>query len=155
MLAAKLESDDVDSDKAIREYLDGTPLSGALGLYVWFFPYHLTVVARDFTFSNVGQVWRPGFISVLKFFPLAFMMAAGSADVPFDSFHQYAACDVGEEIDFSLNLELYMPPFWPERPHRMHAVTGGAAFLDAICTIDGGFARRLSAQAEHGHEESL
>jgi hypothetical protein len=143
MLAAKLDSDNVGYDQMIRAYLDGNPLNGTLGLYFWFFPYHLTVVARDFTFTNPMHLWSVGLASVLKFFPLAFMMTMGSGDVPFDSPHQYAAYDVDEKMDISLNLELYMPPFWPERPHRMHAVTGGAAFFDAICSIDGKFARRL------------
>ncbi len=147
LLAAKLDSDDVSTDKLIRDYLNGHALSNTLKVYYWLYPYRVTVVARDFSFQDVSNWIVVDGASVLKFFPLAFMVTNASVELPLQPLHGFAWMKATESTTLDMNLEFTMPQFWPERPNRMHVVTGGAAFSDAICSIDGHFPKKLSIQS--------
>ena len=143
-LAGKLESDRVPTDGWIREYLNGGALDDRLKLYYWFYPYYFTILARDFVFQDLANWWKmDGLANVMKFFPLAFMLTDSSVSLPFQTLHDLANLAPDEEQPLSVNFELAMSPFWPERPDRNHVVLGGAAFMDAICSLDGHFGRRL------------
>jgi hypothetical protein len=147
ILAAKLESDNVAVDEWIRAYLNGQQLDPRLKVYLWLYPYHLAVVARDFVFRNIGNWWiMDGLSSVLKFLPLAFLVTDASVELPFTQLHPFASLSPTGTAKINLEYNVIMQPFWPERPDRNHVVLGGAAFFDAICTIDGYFPRTLSVQ---------
>ena len=147
LLAAKLDTDSVPIDSWIRDYLNGLPLDSRLKVYYWFFPYQLTVIARDFTFNDLSNFWNmDGLASVLKFLPLAFLVTDANVPLPFETLHQFSALAPSEAVAVPFNFEVSMTPYWPERPQRLHVVLGGAAFFDAMCSIDGHFPNTLDVQ---------
>jgi hypothetical protein len=146
ILAAKRTTDNVSLDAAVRSYLDGGQLDSAIRLYFWPYPFYETVVARDFTFvDHVNGYSLNGIGSVMKFFPLAFMLTDASSQLSFDRLDQYAALSLDETADVSINFDMVMDPAWPERPDRMRSVAGGAAFAEAVSSLEGRFGMRLAA----------
>lgn len=147
IMSAKLESDEVQLDCWIRDYLNGQPLNENVWIYFWLYPYPVTTVARDFVFHdgwNHGT--SDGMSSVIKFFPWAFLVADEDLDLPLPTLNQFASLTPAKVISIAVNLEIYMPAFWPERPNRKHIVLGGRTFFDAVCSIDGHFPKRQSIQ---------
>jgi hypothetical protein len=144
--AAKRVTDDVTLDAAIRLYLQGGELDPEIRVYLWPYPYYEIVVARDFQFvDHVNGYSLDGTASVMKFFPLAFMATDAGTPLPFDRLDQYAALPITAEVAYDINLRMVMNASWPERPDRMQSVVGGAAFVDAISSIDGRFGGRHEA----------
>jgi hypothetical protein len=143
VLAAKTKSDAVPADSKIREFLRGLgPLHPNVEVYCWLYPYRPIVVARDFTWVELegGGSASPGLATVIKFFPLAFLIVdangKGSVDSRFmTALHSYATLDEKSVIDVSVCRSPIIAPGWPERTMGNHVVLGGQTYIDAVTTV--------------------
>lgn len=75
MLAAKTGFCDTSIDKEIRRYVmnPGTKLSSKIKLYYWFYPSDTAIISLDKAPCDL-QTGSHAFFSVMKYYPVAFMM---------------------------------------------------------------------------------
>lgn len=107
-------------------------LPSKIGFYFWLYPYRHQVSIRSCGILVKGGA-PPLVVSVLKFTPLAFMLAwdADSAlHIPHQNLADYTAGSGAREVSIPLDFGRIPPERYPEAPGRQGAVLYGAdAFL--------------------------
>lgn len=138
LLATKSTTDASLVDQAFQPYVldEQLPLPQDLYVYYCVYPYEQTVVARDFARLDTT---RPrdnmGVISVLKYFPIAYMVATGPIAyglgdlTPFG----YAAPDTWASVPINLR---HIPAInWPEGIDDTTAIMTTSATKDAVRAV--------------------
>jgi hypothetical protein len=140
ILAARLHAAETDLDASIRLYLRGNELDHAIRVYCWPYPFYEAAVARNFSFvDHVNGYALAGTASVLKFFPLAFLVTNATTPMPFDRLDSYAKLSDSDEVTYSINMRMVMESDWPERPSRMRGVRGDPTLYEGASTFGGRF----------------
>ncbi len=142
VVAAKTEGDAVPLDAKARDYLLGrAPLDAAMQIYCWLYPYHPIVVSRDFTWVEVEGEGNasPGVATVIKFYPLAFLIVdatgRGTIDTQYmTALHRFAALGDKDTVTVDIWRAPVIHPGWPERAMGNHLVLGGRSYVDSVTT---------------------
>ena len=136
LLAAKTETDNVVPDNKIRSFIlnDSLPVHEDIHILYWFYPYSNIRISRDFTMSSKrGTFSNFGFYSVIKFFPIAFLIS----DLPFyeglPSLDEYKNLSVNHQSKIELSIFPMKEEDWPESvTEDNHFVAGGRSFMDSL-----------------------
>lgn len=106
--------------EAVRDYfLDiSKALPAGLRAYYWAYPYRPHVMFRDAAYLDIPSgatvaIW------VLKFFPIAFLLAWGEPKglaYPMETFETWRNAPYHMEVDMPLSLRPIPPMYWPEAP---------------------------------------
>ncbi len=115
--------------EAFRDYFLDTslPLPDALEVFYWVYPFQSHVMARDAVFVDFGDQ-QPVMIWILKFFPVAFIVAW---DAGFTPPYPVVKLSAWRDVPYWATGELpvllnaFPPEHWPEAPTDRSAVMYG------------------------------
>ena len=107
--------------EAVRDYFldESQPLPVGIRVFYWAYPHQSHVVFRDAAVLNITGGAEPFTMWLLKFFPIAFMIAwnehLGLEYFPhsFDLWHNLR---FEEEVEIPIVLSPTLPALWPEAP---------------------------------------
>lgn len=133
LLAAKVETDDVVIDKAIRSFIfdDSKPIPNNVNVYYWFYPYTNVRIARDFVrFFSQKQC---GFNSVIKFPPIGFLITDLQNIRGLENLNGFK----DKKPDYKTRMTLMLRPFnregWPEEVGADNPfIAGGKSFCNSL-----------------------
>ncbi|MBB6557469.1 hypothetical protein HNP48_000133 [Acidovorax soli] len=106
----------------LRDYfLDETkPLPADIKVFYWAYPHRVHVMFRDAAYAHLPS-GKNCMIWLLKFFPLAFLLAWDEPvglNHTIHSFEPWRDVAIDHVADLPLNLYGVPPLFWPEAPTR-------------------------------------
>ena len=107
--------------ESFRDYFldDTVPLPAGINVFYWAYPHQPHVMFRDAAYMNISGGFEPFPMWLLKFFPIAFLVAwddpQGMEYQP-HSFEPWRAAPFAKEADLQLTLRPTLPAFWPEAP---------------------------------------
>jgi len=118
ILAAKKQLDEVKYDYIFREFVldEGAPIPDSWNLFYWIYPYENTIVMRDFGMpaKREGDFNNIAFFQLLKFFPVAFMLAEVDSYQGLPSLSLNREISMETELDIPIYLNTRHDRFWPE-----------------------------------------
>lgn len=135
ILAAKLTIDNSKFDKNVREYLfdDLAVLSNDIHILYWIYPYDCVVIQRDFGMPAVrGDMSDHIFCSILKYFPLAFIICDKSEYQGLPSLTKYRDITIDEEVELRIDLKRVETLDWPERIDGSNMIFASAETINGI-----------------------
>jgi len=135
LLAAKIERDDSEIDKKIREFVFdySKPIPNEINLFYWIYPYNDIVILRDFSMPAVRNKFSEfGIFSILKFFPVAYLLANIDKYENLPSLTDYRNMDANQITKIILNLKNVKEQDWPERVDPGNFIVGGASFNSSV-----------------------
>jgi hypothetical protein len=126
LLAAKSEVEYTKSDETMRRFvLDPTaPLPTELNVFYWIYPYPEVHVVRDILMpSQYATLAKPSIFSILKYFPVAYLVTNLTAYERLSSFSFFCPKDIDEDVDIPLRLSEIKPAAWPDDGNNI--IAGG------------------------------
>ena len=136
LLAAKTETDNVVPDNKIRSFIlnDSLPVHEDIHVLYWFYPYSNIRISRDFTMSSKrGILGNFGFYSVIKFFPIAFLISDLPSYEGLPNFDEYRNLPIDHQSKIELSIFPIKEENWPESvTNDNHFVAGGRSFMDSL-----------------------
>lgn len=118
LLAAKLSFPTTVPDMAFRQYMLDARMTVPNGYKVcyWIYPYNNVTVARDFLLAKVlgPKAGEQGMFSVLKYFPIAYLVTDQNQYDEVDELTKYCTDDPESEVTIPVNLRSVQPQHWPE-----------------------------------------
>lgn len=118
ILSAKLNVDEVLTDKKIREIIFSTDKSipENLHIYYWIYPYDCTVILRDFAVPVESGIYSNcAFCQLIKYFPVAFIITDSDRFRDLQSISKYRGLNIDDEIDLLIDVSRVKDYDWPER----------------------------------------
>jgi hypothetical protein len=130
LLAAKSEVEDTKSDQLMRKFvLDNTALLPLdLNVFYWIYPYPHVVVIRDVVMpATRGRFDRAGIFSILKYFPIAYLVTNLREYENLISLSFYCPSSLDTEV--RIPIPLAPPPgvAWPEVVDDQNFIAGGGS----------------------------
>ena len=135
LLAAKIEPDDSEIDKQIREFVFDyeSPIPDALNLLYWIYPYNDIVIMRDFGMPAIRNNFSDiGIFSVLKFFPVAYLLADLNKYENLPALTDYRNLGAAQLAKININLRNVKESDWPDRVDPGNIILGGARFDSSV-----------------------
>lgn len=120
----------------VRDYIlnEAKPFPPGLTAYYWVYPYKSHIMVRDAAYMNISGGHEPFTIWLLKFFPIAFMVAwdtPNGLEFGPQSFEPWRSADYAEETQIPIALRPVIPAFWPEAPTNSTIVMYGQEAIHA------------------------
>jgi len=135
LLAAKVLREETATDTAMRACihdLDG-PIPDELRLFFWVYPYGQITVMRDFVMpSQRGNMESVGFFSLMKFFPVGFLLANQDA---YEGLQRFEIPDDPRSAEIQVNLLPVRHKDWPEMIDEGNFVIAGQSFDSAVAAL--------------------
>lgn len=121
--------------RAMRDYfLDvSLPLPSGIRVFYWAYPYQLHVMFRDAAYIHL-PTGRPFALWLLKFFPVAFLVAwdePTGLNYPIHSLDPWRSAPIDLVAELPLNLTNIPPLFWPEAPTEQSMLMYGQEAIHA------------------------
>lgn len=121
--------------EAVRDYfLDSTiPLPSGIKVFYWAYPHRVHVMLRDAAYTHLPS-GQPFVFWLLKFFPLAFLVAWDEPvglTYSIHSLEPWRSASIDEVAELPLNLATIPPLFWPEAPTRESILMYGQEAIHA------------------------
>lgn len=135
LLAAKIERDDSEIDKKIRGFVFdySKPIPNEINLFYWIYPYNDIVILRDVIMPSIRNNFSElGIFSILKFFPVAYLLADIDKYENLPSLTDYRNLDAKQIAKIGLNLKNIKEQDWPERIDPGNFILGGAPFSSSV-----------------------
>jgi hypothetical protein len=136
LLAAKGKIEDTVPDQAMRAYfLDETLVEPEkLKVFYWVHPYHNVVIIRDVAMPAVrGRLFNEtGFFSIIKFFPLGFLVSDLDQYEGLNELTRYARISSGNPVWVPVSLIRVEDPRWPEIVDDTNLLAGGQSIYSSI-----------------------
>jgi len=123
--------------EAVRDYIldESLPLPEGLSIFYWAYPHSAHVMVRDAAIMNVAPSAKPFAMWLLKFFPLAFMIAwdepHGMEFTP-HSFESWRSLPFSYRAELPLTLRPTIPAYWPEAPTDNTLIMYGQEAIHAV-----------------------
>jgi hypothetical protein len=104
----------------VRDYFlnDTLPLPTGIKVFYWAYPHRVHVMFRDAAYAHIPS-GKPFALWLLKFFPLAFLVAWDEPvglKYPIHSLESWRTAPIDHIADLPLSLFNVPPLFWPEAP---------------------------------------
>lgn len=117
ILSAKLNIDNTLPDKKIRESLFKTnEIPSDINIYYWFYPYDITIILRDIALPvKTGDFSKCTFASLIKYFPLAFIITDSQEFRGLKNLTQYRDLGIDDEVEIEIYIDKFKVSDWPER----------------------------------------
>jgi hypothetical protein len=136
LLAAKGRIENTVPDRQMKAYfLDPNSICPVgLNVFYWLHPYHNVVVIRDVVMPAVRRRFsdKPGMFSILKFFPVGYLVTDLAKYEGLTSLTHYATISNGSDLDLPLNLARVEHPRWPEIVDDGNFLAGGQSVQSSI-----------------------
>lgn len=135
LLAAKIDIGESEIDKLMRSFVFDYNLiiPRDINIFYWIFPYENTIILRDFAMPAIRNNFREiGIFSVLKYFPIAFLLTDLSEYEGLPSLTSYRNLRADEFAKITINLKNIRNPEWPENVTRGNFIIGGADFKSSV-----------------------
>ena len=135
LLAAKINLDDAEIDKSIRDFVFdlNLPIPNNINIFFWIYPYNEIEIMRDFGMPSVRNKFNDiGLFSVLKFFPIAYLVAEINQYEGLPSLTNYKTKKFNEEVKITINLKNIKPQPWPNNVDKGNFIIGGARFDSSV-----------------------
>ena len=130
LLAAKAEVEHTKPDEAMRQFVlkPKAALPPELNVFYWIYPYPEVHVVRDVAMpSRYASIAKPGIFSILKYFPVAYLVTNLKEYEGLPSLSFYCPVDIDAVVHLPLPLAGAKPPDWPEDGNNIVAGGGTAA----------------------------
>jgi hypothetical protein len=119
LLTVNLTGHDGTFDSIARQVIQNKdmPIPRELNVYYWFFPAQHVVAIKSFSMYRVGRlVDAVGAFSLLKFFPLGFLVSDLSSFEGLPSLSQWGSLPASAKATIPFDLKSRPRLAWPERP---------------------------------------
>jgi hypothetical protein len=135
LLAAKINIDYSENENMMREivfnYNETIPKE--INIFYWIFPYENTIIMRDFAMPAVRNKFQDiGIFSVLKFFPVAYLLTNLNEYEGLPSLTSYSNFKFDERTKITINLKNVKKQDWPENIDRGNFLIGGADLNSSV-----------------------
>ena len=130
LLAAKAEVEHTKPDEAMRRFVlnPRAALPLELNVFYWIYPYPEVHVLRDVVMpSRYASLATPGIFSMLKYFPVAYLVTNLKEYESLHSLSLHCPVDIDAEVRLPLPLTGLRPPDWPDDGNNIVAGAGTAA----------------------------
>jgi hypothetical protein len=140
LLAAKTETDDVNVDKIFREIVlqEERKIPKDIQVYYWIYPYEKTIIYRDFLtrFKIKDGNAKVGFFSLIKFYPIAFLVGHQSSDSSsFSDLMDFVSDEAAAKIKIPMRFDNMPRPDFPEVPKGNNFLAFGKSASDGAVSI--------------------
>jgi hypothetical protein len=129
-LAAKSEVEYTKPDVAMRQFVrnSSSALPVDLNVFYFIYPYPNVVVIRDVVMlAKRGRFDKVGMFSMLKYFPVAFVVANLNEYEGLPSLSAHCPLSLDAEVQLSLPLGIPRAHNWPEIVDDGNMLAGGGA----------------------------
>ena len=121
--------------EAVRDYFldENLPLPAGIKVFYWPYPHRIHVMCRDAAYTHLPS-GQPFVIWLLKFFPVAFLVAWNEPvglTYPIHSLEPWRSARIDEVAQLPLSLVGIPPLFWPEAPTRESILMYGQEAIHA------------------------
>lgn len=130
LLAAKAGLEHMKPDEAMRQYVldPAARLPPDLNVFYFVYPYPDVVVIRDVVMlARRGRFDSKGMFSILKYFPIAYVVANLKQYEGLQSLSFHCPHDLDQEVDIQIPLRTPRPRDWPEVVDDGNLVIGGGS----------------------------
>ncbi|MDR6153888.1 hypothetical protein QF021_001977 [Acidovorax delafieldii] len=122
--------------EAVRDYLldDSLPLPPGVRVFYWAYPHRIHVMLRDAAYTQLS-VGKPFAFWLLKFFPIAFLVAWDEPvglPYPMHDFESWRSVSINHAADLPLSLSDFPPLLWPEAPTEDSMVMYGQEAIHVV-----------------------
>lgn len=135
ILAAKIEIDNSEDENLMRRFFLNhiETIPNEINIFYWIYPYEHTVVIRDIAMPSVrGKYKDIGIFSVLKYFPMAFLVTNLTEYNNLPSLTYHRTIGFEEKRKITINLQHVMPLDWPENVAINNFIIGGASLSSSV-----------------------
>lgn len=130
LLAAKAGLEHTKPDEMMRQYVQDpvARLPRDLNVFYFMYPYPDVVVIRDVVMpAHRGRFDSMGIFSILKYFPIAYVITNLSEYEGLQSLSFYCPDDLDQEVNIQVSLRNPRPSDWPEVVDDENFVAGGGS----------------------------
>ena len=117
-LSAKNNIDDVVMDEEIRSLLFSTDVAipNDINIFYWIYPYDCTIIIKHFAIPiTPGNYAKTAFCSVIKFFPIAFLITDTENFRGLDNLGRFKHLALDDEAEIRIDLNTVRGYDFPER----------------------------------------
>lgn len=135
LIAAKTELDEVDFDRDVGRVLfdKESAIPPDVHIFYWLHPYPIQVVLRDVLMpARRGDFSSFMFCHVLKYFPVAFLIANVAQYEGLPSLTRWRDTQWDDEVELRFSLSNIRGPHWPEEPADGNILFGGQAAQSSV-----------------------
>lgn len=135
MLAAKVDFERTTTDEKLRDFFndEAVDFPNDLKIFYWVYPYPYTVAIRDVVMPSIrGNLETMGFFSILKYFPMAYLICDLDQYEGLDDLTLYYDKNPSKLADISITLKQVRHPQWPEIVDDTNFVVGGQSLKSAV-----------------------
>ena len=134
-MAAKAHIDEVVMDQNIRDYIFdySKVIPENIHLFYWVYPYHNVIILRDFVMPAIrGRFKNVGLFSLLKFFPIAYLLAHQPKYEDLMELTKFRNLKVNEIARVRIDLKSIKQRDWPEKIDKGNFISGGLSFNSSV-----------------------
>lgn len=121
-------------DKSLREFVfnDSKQVPDNLKVFYWIYPYSSTIIIRDVAMLKVrGNFKEIGMFSLLKYFPIAFMVTDCEKYEGLRELTTFCNRDIDDEVQIPIDVTAPLKGYnWPEIVDDDNFLMGGGQFLE-------------------------
>ncbi len=135
LLAAKGEPESTTADVSMRRYVrnPAESLPPELRILYWLYPHPNIIVVRDVVMpSHRGNFNSWGFFSILKYFPVAYLVTNLTSYEGLSDLSPFTSTDIDHETEIPIDLRSAKHPEWPELVDRGNIIGGGQSVLSSV-----------------------
>jgi hypothetical protein len=135
LLSAKVEIENTTIDESLRHYYfdkENNPKMD-LKIFYWLYPYQNFIVLRDVLMPAVrGNFKNFGFFSILKYYPIAYLVTELNEYQNLDELTKYKNLDTDQEVNLKINTTNLHEAFWPEVVDDGNMILGGQSINSSV-----------------------
>ena len=135
LLAAKIKIDDSVIDKSIRDFVFdyNIPIPNDINIFYWIYPFQEIEIMRDFGMPSIRNKFKDiGLFSILKFFPVAYLISDLNEYENLPSLISYKTKNFEDKSNITIDLKKIKPQFWPNNIENGNFMIGGARFDSSV-----------------------
>ncbi|HQI37860.1 MAG TPA: hypothetical protein PLH80_04805 [Spirochaetota bacterium] len=135
LLASKIDIENTKIDESLRAYFFDKKgdVKVNLKLFYWLYPFANIVIIRDISMPAIrGATNEFGLFSILKYYPIAFLLTNLDNYYNLDELTKYASDNIEDEIDIPINLQLIKNYDWPESVNNGNMIIGGQSIKSSV-----------------------
>ncbi len=135
LLAAKINIDDSEIDKSIRNFLFNysVPIPDDINIFYWIYPFDKIVIIRDFAMPSVRNKFQDiGIFSIIKFFPIAYLLTDLNEYEGLPSLTSYKTRKFDDKAKITINLKNIKTQDWPDNIDKGNFIIGGAGLDSSV-----------------------
>jgi len=142
LLAAKIKTEYTTIDVALRDFVfnESKQVPDNLKVFYWLYPYSSTINIRDVAMLKVrGDFSGVGMFSLLKYFPIAFLITDCDKYEGLRELTSYCYGNVDDEVQIPIDLRAPLKEYnWPEIVDEGNILLGGQSLHSGVFALPKG-----------------